>query len=62
MHFRINVQSKEDHGKILPPLLIIHYEEFTQKQILNNEEVLIDVKVSFVVPEQDVKKVVQVLS
>ncbi|XP_033219517.1 meckelin [Belonocnema kinseyi] len=56
----INVQSKEDRGKILPPLLIIHYEEITQKQILNDEEVLIDVKVSFVVPEQDVKKVVQI--
>ncbi|XP_051153232.1 meckelin [Leptopilina boulardi] len=54
----IKVQSLEDHGKIFPPLFIIQYDELTKQQILNDEQVLVDVKVTFVASEQNITKII----
>lgn len=54
MFIRANVQNGEAHGKIFAPTLIVEYDELTYQELLDNADVTIDYKVTFVLKDSDV--------
>lgn len=58
--FRVNVQSGKDHGKIFAPLLIVEYDELTYQDFLDNSDVVIDYKVTFILKDNDIDYNVEV--
>lgn len=58
--FRVNVQNGKDHGKIFAPFLIVEYDELTYQDFLNNSDVIIDYKVTFILKDNDIDYNVEV--
>ncbi|KMQ90678.1 meckelin, partial [Lasius niger] len=56
----VNVQSGKDHGKIFAPLLIVEYDELTYQDFLDNSDVVIDYKVTFILKDNDIDYNVEV--
>ncbi|XP_029672859.1 meckelin [Formica exsecta] len=50
----VNVQNGKDHGKIFAPFLIVEYDELTYQDFLNNSDVIIDYKVTFILKDNDI--------
>ncbi|EFN60273.1 Meckelin, partial [Camponotus floridanus] len=50
----VNVQNGKDHGKIYAPFLIVEYDELTYQDFLDNSDVVIDYKVTYVLKDNDI--------
>ncbi|XP_029155509.1 meckelin [Nylanderia fulva] len=50
----VNVQSGKDYGKIFAPFVIVEYDELTYQDFLNNSDVVIDYKVTFILKDNDI--------
>jgi len=56
----VNVQNGEAHGKIFAPILIVEYDELNYQNLLDNMDVTIDYKVTFILKNSDINYNVQV--
>jgi len=56
----VNVQNGEAHGKIFAPILIVEYDELNYQNLLDNMDVIIDYKVTFILKNSDINYNVQV--
>lgn len=56
----MNVQNGEEHGKIFAPFLIAQYDELTYQDLLDNSDVVIEYKVTFILKDSDIDYNVQV--
>ncbi|EZA52526.1 Meckelin [Ooceraea biroi] len=56
----VNVQNGEAHGKIFAPILITEYDELTHQDLLDNTDVTIDYKVTFILKNSDIDYDVQI--
>lgn len=56
----MNVQNGKDHGKIFAPFLIVEYDELTYQDFLDNSDVVIDYKVTYVLKDNDIDYNVEV--
>jgi len=56
----VNVQDGEAHGKIFAPILIVEYDELNYQNLLDNMDVTIDYKVTFILKNSDINYNVQV--
>jgi len=56
----VNVQNGEAHGKIFAPILIVEYAELNYQNLLDNLNVMIDYKVTFILKSSDINYNVQV--
>lgn len=58
--FRVNVQNAKDHGKIFAPFLIVEYDELTHQDFLDNSDVVIDYKITYILKDNDIDYNVEV--
>ncbi|XP_015600107.2 meckelin [Cephus cinctus] len=49
----VKTQSKEERGKIYPPLIVIEYEELEKEEILNNVDIIMTYKVTYSLEDND---------
>ncbi|XP_014480007.1 PREDICTED: meckelin [Dinoponera quadriceps] len=56
----VDVQDGEEHGKIFAPFLIAKYDELTYQELLDNPDVVVEYKVTFMLKGSDVDYNVQI--
>ncbi|XP_043284652.1 meckelin [Venturia canescens] len=56
----VKLQERAERGKVFPPLLVVEYDELTNREIIENVQVPVEYKVSYSFPDDEANGAIEV--